>query len=83
MNFFQFIKKFPTEQKIIDYFIKSRYKKLQCNHYGCNRDFSIFKGTIFEESDTDLHKWFYATHLFLMERRNICKTTRKRDRSYL
>lgn len=54
MNFSQFIKKFPTEQKIIDYFIKSRYKKLQCNHYGCNRDFSIFKGTIFEESDTDV-----------------------------
>src|SRR5574343_1180639 len=91
MNFFQFIKKFPTEQKIIDYFIEARYKKLQCNHCGCariykysneerkkvfrcagcNRDFSVFKGTIFEKSDTDLSKWFYAINLFLNGKKGI------------
>lgn len=37
MNFFQFLKKFPTEEKIIEYFINIRYKQKKpiCNHYGC------------------------------------------------
>lgn len=99
MNFLQFIKKFPTEQKIIDYFIEARYKKLQCNHCGCtkiykyskeerkkvfrcagcNRDFSIFKGTIFEKSDTDLRKWFYAIHLFLNGKKGISAKQLERE----
>jgi transposase-like protein len=37
MNFFQFLKKFPTEQRIIEYFINIRYKQEKpiCNHCGC------------------------------------------------
>lgn len=35
----------------------------QCNE--CETSFSIFKGTIFEKTTTDLRKWMYAIHLFL------------------
>ena len=93
MNFLRFQKKFPTEQAIVDYYIKTRYNNEipHCNHCGslktypyssekmmkffrcaeCNRDFSIFKGTIFENSCTDLRKWFYAIHLFFNEKKEI------------
>jgi len=80
MNFFDFQAKFPTEQAVVDYFIKVRYAYgIFCPHCGsveriyykrtrpklfschnCNNDFSIFTGTIFEHSSTDLRKWFYA-----------------------
>jgi transposase-like protein/transposase len=99
MNFFEFIKKFPTENKIIEYFIKIRYQNLKCNHCGndkiynysdekrkkffrcgiCNRDFSIFKGTIFEHSSTDLRKWFYAIHLFLNGKKGISALQLQRE----
>ncbi|MGD9637934.1 MAG: IS1595 family transposase [Alphaproteobacteria bacterium] len=91
MNFFDFIKKFPTEEAIIDYFIKIKYgdeivcpkcgtnhkiyqkttrkKVFDCN--SCHNSFSIFKGTIFEKSSTDLRKWFYAIHLMLNSKKGI------------
>jgi transposase-like protein len=91
MNFFEFNKKFPTEEACIQYFIKIRYKDgIKCNHCGsqkyvyrathnkkcfvchaCKNGFSIFSGTIFEKSDTDLRKWMYAIHLFLNAKKGI------------
>ncbi|TGK11359.1 IS1595 family transposase [Leptospira fletcheri] len=41
MTFFDILKRFPTQQSVIDYFIKSRYgRKIKCNH--CNRGKKIY-----------------------------------------
>lgn len=48
---------------------KNTPKKFQCN--SCGHIFSIFKGTIFEHSSTDLRKWMYAIHLFLNSKKSI------------
>lgn len=38
MNFFEFLKKFPNEQSVIDHFIQIRYRSATptCNHCGCS-----------------------------------------------
>jgi transposase-like protein len=99
MNFFEFNKKFPTEQACVEYFIKTRYKDgIKCNHCGsqkyvyrathnkkcfvchaCKNGFSIFAGTIFEKSSTDLRKWMYAIHLFLNGKKGISALQLKRE----
>jgi len=48
---------------------KDTPKNFQC--IACNKGFSIFKGTIFEHSSTDLRKWMYAIHLFLNGKKGI------------
>lgn len=101
MNFFDFLKKFPTENAIVKHYIQIRYKDKtpHCNHCGsiktyaytdeskikffrcadCNRDFSVFKGTIFEHSSTELRKWFYAIHLFLNGKKGISALQLQRE----
>lgn len=90
MNIIEFNKKFPTNQSVINWYIKVRYNnKLYCNHcrskniyarkyrpkifhcQDCKKDFSIFKDTIFEDTYTDLRKWFYAIHLILNSKKGI------------
>jgi len=48
---------------------KTKPKVFQCNN--CNNSFSIFKGTIFEKTTTDLRKWFYAIHLLINSKKGI------------
>ena len=90
MTFMDFLKMFPTEEKVIAYFIKIRYQEtIACHHCGsikvyqrtktpkvfdcndCGNTFSIFKGTIFEKTTTDLRKWMYTIHLFLNGKKGI------------
>jgi transposase-like protein len=93
MNFFDFLKKFPSESSIVKHYIQIRYKNKtpHCNHCGsvkvyhynneskikffrcaeCNKDFSVFKDTMFEHSSTELRKWFFAIHLFLNGKKGI------------
>ena len=47
-----------------------KYPKI-FNCKNCFNTFSVFKDTIFEKSDTDLRKWFYAIHLMLNSKKGI------------
>ena len=44
-------------------------KLYDCND--CHNTFSLFKGTIFEKSSTDMRKWMYAIHLLLNDNKDI------------
>jgi transposase-like protein len=44
-------------------------KLLICKN--CNNHFSIFKGTIFEKSCTDLRKWFLAINFMITDKKGI------------
>lgn len=48
---------------------KDRLKVFDCND--CGGTFSVFQGTIFEHSPTDLRIWMYAIHLFLNGKKGI------------
>jgi transposase-like protein len=51
------------------YRYQNRLKACHCK--SCNNSFSLFAGTIFEKSSTDMRKWFFAVHLVLNARKGI------------
>lgn len=45
----------------------------------CKNTFSIFKGTIFEKSDSDLRKWFYAAYSLLKSEKGFSAKQLQRE----
>lgn len=50
-----------------------------CHCNNCKSEFSVFADTIFEKSETDLRKWFYAINLVLISRKGISAMQLKRE----
>jgi transposase-like protein len=59
------------------YYKRTQPRLFHCKK--CNNTFSIFTGTIFEKSSTDLRKWMYAIHLVLNSKKGISGYQLKRE----
>ena len=58
---------FCNGNKINEY--KSNFKKNRC--YSCKQDFSIRKGTIFDDSKLGLQKWFMCIYLINSSKKGV------------
>ncbi len=100
MTFLEFNNQFPTEETIVDYFVKIRFPETsKCIHCGsdrvyrkkgvnhsryfhcnnCSTEFSVFHGTIFYNSQSDLRKWFYTINLMLIAKKGISAMQLQRE----
>lgn len=61
---------------------KRRIRYCACSN--CNNSFSVFKGTIFEDTKLDIRKWFYAMNIFLNAKKGVsaCNLQREIGGSY-
>ncbi|PSL50376.1 transposase-like zinc ribbon protein [Chitinophaga niastensis] len=51
------------------YELKGKYKRYKCSN--CRKQFSVTKGTIFENSPIPLQKWFTAIHILSAHKKGI------------
>jgi transposase-like protein len=63
--------------KVKVYRFRKRAKACHCKN--CNYSFSPFANTIFENSSTDMRKWFYAIHLFLNAKKGVSASNIQRE----
>ena len=61
---------------------RRRIRYCECSK--CNNSFSVFKGTIFEDTKLDIRKWFYAINIFLNDKKGVsaCNLQRELGGSY-
>lgn len=61
---------------------RRRIRYCECSR--CNNSFSVFKGTIFEDTKLDIRKWFYAINIFLNDKKGVsaCNLQRELGGSY-
>jgi transposase-like protein len=63
---------------------RSQKRPRYCECTKCNNSFSVFTGTIFEDSKVDIRKWFYAINIFLNDKKGVsaCNLQREMGGSY-
>jgi transposase-like protein len=63
---------------------RHRKRVRYCECSSCNNSFSVFRGTIFEDTKLDIRKWFYAINIFLNDKKGVsaCNLQRELGGSY-
>lgn len=59
------------------YELKGKYKRYKCT--GCKKQFSVLKGSIFENSPIPLQKWFMAMYIMSSHKKGISSYQLSRD----
>lgn len=81
MTFKKFLEQFPDDQSCLEYIFRKKYPDTYEEYYpisgrkgfanGAGMQIYPLVGTIFEKSDTDLTKWFYAIYLFSVSKNGV------------
>ena len=95
MNLIEVFQKFPTQETCIKYLESKRWKDgVKCAYCGsskvskhlkrhqcqsCYKSFSVMVGTIFEDTNLPLQKWFLAIALFSNAKKSLSALQLSRD----